>query len=116
MSKYGTAPAAERTINGRTFASKAEMNRYCLLLALQKAGRIADLELQPEFMLIPGFKHPEHGTFRALRYRGDFRYREVASGAVVVEDVKGYATDAYRIKKTILLWRYPDLIFREIRA
>jgi hypothetical protein len=116
MSKYGTAPAAQRTYNGIRFDSKAEMNRYLILRALERAGKIRDIELQPEFVLIPGFNHPHFGKMRAVRYRADFRYEEIISGRKIVEDVKGCVTDSYRIKRTLLLWRFPYIDFVEIPA
>ena len=116
MSKYGTAPAAHRTYLGIRFDSKAEMNRYLELLALERVGKVRDIELQPEFVLIPGFTHAEAGKLRPLKYRADFRYQETAGNRIIVEDVKGCRTDVYRIKRTLLLWRYPDLHFVEVPA
>lgn len=114
MSKYHTAPAADRTIGGIRFDSKAEMDRYLFLRMLERAGKIRDLERQVEYVLIPAYKHPVHGTARAVRYFADFRYLEVSTGRRIVEDVKGAKTDVYRIKKTLLLWRYPDIDFVEV--
>jgi hypothetical protein len=116
LNKYGVSAPASRTFRGVTFDSRAEMNRYIELLAMERAGLIRDLELQPEYLLIPGFKHPVHGTFRAMRYRADFRYLETSTNRVLVEDVKGMLTDKYRIKKTLLLWKYPDINFVEVKA
>lgn len=114
MNKYGTAPAAQRTYDNITFDSKAEMNRYIELRMMERAGKVMDIELQPEFVLVPGFKHPVFGTQRVLRYRADFRYLDLATKKVVVEDVKGAITKEYRIKRMLLLWRYPDINFVEI--
>lgn len=116
MNKYGTAPAAERTMDGILFHSKAEMVRYCSLKIMQKAGLISDLELQPEYVLLEGFKHPDHGRLSPIRYRADFRYKDMKSGKIIVEDVKGARTDVYRIKKILLLWRYPDINFVEVKV
>jgi hypothetical protein len=46
--KYG---ATKTTIDGITFDSKKEAQRYCELRLLQKAGEITHLELQPAFRL-----------------------------------------------------------------
>ena len=48
-SKYGVAPAQERTLDGIRFDSKREMQRYSELKLLLRAGVIRELELQPEF-------------------------------------------------------------------
>jgi hypothetical protein len=116
VNKYGTAPAAARTIGGVRFDSKAEMTRYLQLRMLEVAGKIRDLELQVEYALTPSFTSPAHGKIRPIRYFADFRYLEVSTNRVIVEDVKGCLTDVYRIKRTLLLWKYPDINFVEIRT
>ena len=45
-SKYG---AIRTTVDGVTFASKAEARRYAELKLLEQAGEIKGLELQPKF-------------------------------------------------------------------
>jgi hypothetical protein len=114
--KYGTAAPACRTFKGITFASRAEMNRYIELLAMERAGLIRDLELQPEYVLLAGYKHTKYGTFRPVRYRADFRYLETSTNRVITEDVKGVRTNIYKIKKTLLLWKYPDINLVEVKA
>jgi hypothetical protein len=116
MNKYRTAPPALRTYNGILFDSKAEMNRYLDLLAMERAGIIRKLERQVEFVLVPGFKHQRFGTMRALSYRADFRYEEISSGRTIVEDVKGAITKVYRIKRMLLLSQYPGIDFVEVPA
>lgn len=103
-SKYHARPTVT---NGIRFASGAEANRYRGLWLLQREGKIADLELQPRYDLIlegvnVGF------------YKADFRYRVVATGEIVVEDVKGMATPLYRLKKKIVEALY-GIEIREIR-
>lgn len=109
MSKYN---ARRTTIDGITFDSKREADRYAMLKILQKAGEISDLELQPEFELIPGYTY-EGKKVRATKYRADFRYRVRGHDLPVVEDCKGFRTKEYQLKKKILLQKYPDMIFRE---
>ena len=100
-------------INGHTFDSVKEGNRYLELRLLEQAGEIEDLELQPEFVLQEGFIDRTRLCHRPIIYRADFQYRE-KNGGVVVEDVKGMKTEVYRLKKKMLLKRYKDLDFREI--
>ncbi|OHE63878.1 MAG: hypothetical protein A2001_01570 [Treponema sp. GWC1_61_84] len=116
MNKYGTAPVDQRTYDGIRFDSAAEMTRWVYLRALERAGRIRNLERQVEYVLVPGFVSAKFGKMRALKYRADFRYIETKNEKEVVEDVKGCVTDSYRIKRTLLLWRYPDLNFVEVPA
>ncbi|MGP1455871.1 MAG: DUF1064 domain-containing protein [Treponema sp.] len=58
-------------------------------------------------MLIP---KTEKGG-RAVYYRADFKYCE--NDTTVYEDVKGVQIAVYKIKKNLLLWRYPDIYFIE---
>ena len=48
--KYG---AKRTTIDGKTFDSTKEANRYTSLLLLQRAGVISDLQTQVKYVLIP---------------------------------------------------------------
>jgi len=94
--RRGKFNAVPTFVNGIRFASGAEAARYGELLVLQRAGQIFDLELQPKFPLVV------NGMLIA-NYIGDFQYwqgkrREV----MVVEDVKGVKTPAYRLKKKLM--------------
>lgn len=82
-------------VDGVTFASKAEATRYTHLKLLLRIGEIADLELQPRYPLVVN-------GVRVATYVADFRYRNVATGEVVIEDVKGVRTPVYRMKKKLL--------------
>ena len=50
MNKYGNTKV---TVDGHTFDSKREYNRYCELKLMERAGLIKDLEMQKKFELIP---------------------------------------------------------------
>lgn len=82
-------------VDGITFASKAEATRYAHLKLLVRIGEITDLELQPRYPLVVNGQ-------RVATYVADFRYRVVATGEVIVEDVKGVRTPVYRMKKKLL--------------
>ena len=107
--KYGNE---KKTVNGHTFDSKAEARRYEQLSLLEKAGVIKNLRLQPEYELIPRFKKGNR-TFRKTVYIADFEY--VEDGRKIVEDVKGFATDVYKLKKKLFEYRYPDLTIKEVK-
>jgi hypothetical protein len=103
MSKY---KAKATTIDGIRFPSKAEARRYFELKVMLGAGLISDLELQPSFpVLINGIK--------VFTYRGDFQYRD--QGGTVVEDVKGFLTPVYRLKKRCVEAFYPGTVIMEVR-
>lgn len=86
--------------NGIKFDSIRERDRYCELLLLQRSGEIRDLKLQVPFVLIE--KQPGE---RAVKYIADFTYLD-RNGDLVVEDAKGVRTDAYRIKRKLMLERH----------
>jgi len=80
--KYG----AKRTVvDGISFDSKKESERYLELKAMQEADEIYGLELQPQFPL-----HVQ-GSYIG-KYTADFEYYD--DSGRVVEDVKGMAPDA----------------------
>lgn len=92
--------AVKTTVDGITFASKAEAKRYQELKALEWAGQIWDLKLQPVFVLadavtINGRRRP------SIRYVGDFAYKTL-DDKQVVEDVKGMLTPVYRLKRHLM--------------
>ena len=110
MTKYRAKPT---WIDGIRFASQKEGARYVELKLLERAGKIEKLELQPKYTLIAKFVTHKGEKIRELAYVADFRYIDTATGATVVEDVKGMKTDVYLIKRKLLLWRYPDINFIE---
>lgn len=111
------SPKEDRTVDGITFASKSEMNRYIELRMLERAGLIKDLELQPKYQLQEEYTHHTYGKQRAIYYIGDFKYKDKELGwQVVVEDHKGHKTEIYKIKKKLFLFNYPFIFFRETRA
>ena len=94
------------TVDGQIFDSKKEANRYKELRLLEKAGEIHDLRMQVKFTLIPAQRDEATGTVveRECSYKADFVYEE--DGKTVVEDVKGFRTKEYVIKRKLMLWRY----------
>lgn len=88
--KYGAKPVV---IDGIRFASTKEGRRYSELLLLNRGGVIRTLEIQPEF------KHHVDGKLM-FTYRADFAYFEGEKR--VVEDVKGFKTPVYKLKKKIV--------------
>ena len=100
-------------VDGITFDSKKEANRYCELKLLEKAGKIKDLSLQHQFTLQPPFK--KNGkTIRAITYVADFVYYDLERMRIIVEDVKGYKTDVYQLKKKMFEYKFPDLTIIEV--
>ena len=110
MHKYR---AKKAVVDGIKFDSKAEAARYRELKLLEKAGLITNLELQPKFELQPGFEK-DGAKYRAITYTADFKYFDVETGQVVVEDVKGYRTQQFELRKKMFEYKYKDLRLRLI--
>lgn len=100
--------------DGYTFDSKAEADHYLRLKLRQAAGEIGNLRLQPEFELLPAFTDSSGKRQRAINYRADFMYDE--GDSVVVCDVKGVETEAFKIKRKLFLNRYPQYKFRVVKG
>lgn len=112
MSKYHNRKI---TVDGITFDSRREYNRYRELKLLERAGIIQGLELQKKYVLIPA----QYETFERYGVKGqrlkdgrkciekecayiaDFVYTE--NGETVVEDTKGMRTKEYIIKRKLML-------------
>ena len=86
------------------FDSKKEALRWNELLLLRKAGAISNLERQVKFVLIPTQTRNGKVVERECSYIADFVYTE--NGKKVVEDVKGYRTEVYKLKRKLMLYTY----------
>ena len=122
--KYGNTKI---TVDGETFDSKKEYNRYCELRLLERAKVISNLRRQVPFELIPAQyetiptgeyykigekkgqpKYKDVCIEQSLVYNADFVYQE--NGQTVVEDIKGYRDPSsagyakFVIKRKLMLW------------
>ena len=86
MSKYGN-----KRYQG--FASKKEARRYNELHLLERAGHIRALVKQPKFYITVN-------GVDVCTYIADFCYFEGEQR--IVEDVKGFKTPIYRLKKKLM--------------
>lgn len=99
-------------VDGIEFDSRKEADRYCILHLLEKAGKISNLVIQPKYELQPSYR--KNGkAIRKIEYIADFEYME--NGQLVIEDVKGYKTDVYKLKKKLFEYKYPELTIKEIK-
>jgi hypothetical protein len=85
-----------------SFDSEKEHKRFLVLLSKERSGKISDLKRQVPFTLIPPQPTETRGTERAVKYIADFVYEE--DGKIVVEDVKGFRTTDYIIKRKLMLF------------
>ena len=101
-------------VDGIKFDSKKEAKRYLELKLLKRAGKIRDLELQPEFVLQPSYINNKGKSIRAITYIADFVYYDIEKEKYVIEDTKGFRTDVYKLKKKIFEYKYPNTTIEEI--
>lgn len=114
--------ATKVTIDGHTFDSKKESNRYLELKLLERGKVISDLRMQVDFELLPNqyaaekrygkngkpLKDKKVLLERRVVYRADFVYTLNETGETVVEDTKSEATRTpeYIIKRKLMLHKY----------
>lgn len=88
--KYGSIPTA---VDGITFHSKKEALRYKELRLLERAGSIRDLSLQVKIPI-------QINAVKVCDYVCDFMYFE--NNTRVIEDVKGWRTHVYILKRKLI--------------
>ena len=103
MNKYH---AKQEIKDGKRFASRKEARRYKELQLLERAHVISNLRRQVRYLLIPT-QYDDDGLCieRCCNYYADFVYND-ASGNLIVEDVKGYKTKEYIVKRKLMLHLY----------
>lgn len=97
-----------REIDGIKFPSKKEARRYSELKLLERAGKITDLKVHQRFSIDINGQH-------VCDYVADFVYNVtktaedpqhghilIVSIDTVVEDVKGFKTDVYKLKRRLM--------------
>jgi hypothetical protein len=99
-------------IDGILFHSKKEAEYYSELIMLRKCGDIASFERQVPFVLQEGYVI-NGKKIRPIIYIADFVI-EYIDGTEEVVDTKGFRTKIYKLKKKILLYKYPNINFKEI--
>lgn len=93
------------TVDGLTFDSIKEANRWQELKLMERAGKITGLSRQLWIEIVPKTK-----LHRARHYVADFVYFDKEQGKTIYEDVKGYkkglAYQMFTLKRDILYWRH----------
>jgi len=90
-SKYRNKPTI---VDGIRFASKKEAKRYNELKLLKQSGEVKEFELQKSYKLAGRY-----------RYICDFLVKW-SNGTEDVEDVKGFKTPVYKLKKAWMKDKY----------
>jgi hypothetical protein len=112
----GDRRAHQCVLDGITFASKGEAERYLELQIELLEGKIREVTMQPRFQIQPAFR--KNGELiRAIEYRGDFRVVE-PDGHIRIEDVKGwhgFATPEFKLKRKLVEYRYPHITVLQVK-
>jgi hypothetical protein len=106
INKYGVSPKSERTQNGTTYHSKAEMNYRNRLDMLTKAkgnDKVIKIEEQVVFPIVVQ-------DIKICKYLLDFRV--TYPNRVEHIDVKGFITPEFRLKKKLVEALYPIQIIQ----
>ena len=105
--KYGNKKIQ---LDGHIFDSKKEAERYIQLRAMRKQGDISGLELQKKTLRrkstvnAKGKPVPGKVVVKERSYYADFVYYDERRKEYVVEDVKGFKTDVYKLKRDMMYW------------
>ena len=94
-SKFG---AKKTVVDGITFDSKWESERYGQLKAMERGGIVTDLELQVKYDIVIN-------DIKICKYIADFVYKEESpDGKIkeIVEDAKGFETPEFKLKKKLM--------------
>tara|TARA_R100000278_G_scaffold97803_1_gene74828 strand:+ start:1823 stop:2182 length:360 start_codon:yes stop_codon:yes gene_type:complete len=99
-------------VDGYKFDSKAEAAHYLYTLKpLLESGEIINLKVHPRYPI-------EVNRTKICTYIADFQYTRVnvqpPEGEIVVEDVKGYRTEIYKLKKKLVEATYIGMKISEI--
>ncbi len=100
-------------LDGIVFDSCAEALAYQELKLQQAVGHIAELKLQPRYLLQEAFRDDKGKWHRAISYRGDFSFLRIRPDHMPDEsicvDVKGVQTPVFRMKAKMFAKAYPHI-------
>lgn len=96
--------ARKTVIDGITFDSKKEAERYSVLKLLERSGQITELKLQVLYRLVVN-------DILVCKYVADFVYYD--GDAWVVEDCKGFKTREYILKRKLMKAVY-GIVIKEV--
>lgn len=111
QNKYG---AKKVCADNLVFDSAVEWRRYEQLKLLVAAGKIHSLDVHPLFVLQESFTDSSGKRWKPVTYRADFSY--VEQGKVVVEEIKGYRSNRWRMVEPLFRYKFPSIDFRVIPA
>jgi hypothetical protein len=107
--KYRVSAKEDRTLNGKVYASKKEMNQAIKLDAMVQSGEISFYLRQVPFDLGAGIRYlADFVTYRgwhSVGLQGD----RIIHYEVTVIEVKGFWNSTAKMKMKLFKAKYPDL-------
>lgn len=103
--------ASKVEMDGVVYDSKKEAKRAGVLQQQARYGIITNLQRQVSFELQPVYTNNQGKKIRPITYIADFTYEQ--NGKKYAEDVKGWRTKEYSIKKKLFEYKYPEYTFVE---
>lgn len=110
--KYGARKTS--CLSGHSHPSRKEAQRCNELMLMVKAGVITDLHHEVQFWFHIDEQPLKHRNGRRCGYKVDFTYREIATGQLVAEEVKGYVVRDYALRRALFEHLNPDYQLKEI--
>lgn len=99
---------------GHTHDSAREAKRCDELHMLQKAGKIAALQVQHQLYFFVDGKQLKLKNGRRAGMKVDFMYCEFPDFKDVAEDSKGYTVRDYPLRSALFRHCFPDIELREV--
>lgn len=94
-------------VDGILFHSRMESMYYRHLQKLKKKGIVVEVELQPQFILLPTIQKSKRKYLKTC-YKADFKVI-YSDGRIDIVDVKGKADKVFQLKRKMFEFFYPDL-------
>lgn len=105
--RNGKYKARKIEITGIKFDSLKEARRYIQLVVKQFDGTISELIIKPCFILQKKYYNESlKKIVQQITYTPDFSYKE--NGQLIAEDVKGYMTDASKLRMKIFCYQFQN--------
>ncbi len=108
MSKYGNKKIK---VDGEEYDSQAEYLYHLHYREREQRGEIRNLKRQVKYVIQPSFKR-DGSTIRAITYTVDYDFEEAPDWKHVTVVVKGFATEVFKLKRKLFLYRYPEIELR----
>ena len=92
--------------DGYTFDSDLEYQRYLFLKEKLNKGEINLLKIHPIYKLQDEYTNYDGKEIRAINYEADFCYIDNNTKKLVIEDVKGFETEEFKLHRKLFDYHF----------